>query len=386
MSGTPSGIFAAGCGRMKRFAEKPDDHCTPMSLERVIELQERAWELEQHGELDQAFVIAREALGLLEQLEGGDSPDVANLLNDLVAIEQARQNFDAALVLAERARHIERGWDGSSPDESELRIRLKTESLLGELQRARGDFARAEAHLTAALELSRALGDAAEIAYAENALGIFCKYAGRFDEALELYARALATLTEIHGERSLEVGGVWHNIGGALHARGDFVAAEGPARRAWEIARQHLGEDDPRTHLDAAAYAAVLDGLERYTESETLYRRALSRFRVAFGPVHYELAATWHNLGSVVEQQGRADEAEGCYREAWRIKRQLFGDDHPDLALTLNNLGRLLCERGRRLEALPLLEAAHATLERSLPDGHPQRGRVFQNLERARTA
>ena len=52
---------------------------------------------------------------------------------------------------------------------------------------------------------------------------------------------------------------VYHNIGGILYARGDFATAEGPARKARKISCQLLGEDAPRTMLDATAYAGILE-------------------------------------------------------------------------------------------------------------------------------
>jgi hypothetical protein len=84
----------------------------------------------------------------------------------------------------------------------------------------------------------------------------------------------LPEIIACHGEDSLEATTLYHNIGGILHAKGDFLAAEQAGRKSWEILRRLLGEGDPRTQMDAVAYAAILDGLGRYEESETLYRGA----------------------------------------------------------------------------------------------------------------
>jgi len=78
-----------------------------MTVERAIELQEQSWNLQAEGKLDEASRACREALALMEAAEGPDSPDVANLLNDLAEIEQERQNFAEALALAGRAPSIE---------------------------------------------------------------------------------------------------------------------------------------------------------------------------------------------------------------------------------------------------------------------------------------
>src|SRR6266567_2633261 len=87
--------------------EDPDGDRASMNVERAVELQEQAWRLQTEGKLDEAFVACGEALRLMEACDGPDSPDVANLFNDLAEIETARQNFGPALALGERARAIE---------------------------------------------------------------------------------------------------------------------------------------------------------------------------------------------------------------------------------------------------------------------------------------
>lgn len=356
-----------------------------MTVERAIELQERSWNFQAEGMLDEASCACREALRLFELEEDSHSPDVANLLNDLADIEQERQNFAQALALAERARSIEDALGQRFTGEDAVRIRIRTLGIAGAVRRIQGDYALAENDLKNALEISvTELGEASEdAAEARNNLAVLYKYAGRFDEGLKLYREALGVTIAAHGEISLASANIYHNIGGILHARGDFAAAEEPAGKAWEISQQLLGEDDPHTMLDAAAYAGVLDGLERYNESEPIYRRALVIFERAYGPEHYEVAVTLHNLAAVLAARGNCQGAEAHYRRALAIKENLLGADNPDVALTRNNLGKLLTEMGRPAEAVTLLEAAVAVLEDRLASGHPHLSAARGNLRNA---
>lgn len=356
-----------------------------MTIERAMELQERAWMLQEEGKLDEAFDDCREALRLIEAAEGADSPDAANLLNDLTEIARDRQDLVGALVFADRAQTIEDTLGERFSGAAAASIRAKTSSLLGEIRRMQGDYVRANADLDRALAIvTSEFGETSEeVAEARNNLAVLYKYWGRFADALTLYALALHTLGTIHGEDSLEAGAILHNIGGVLHARGDYSAAEEPGRKAWEISRQHLGEDDPRTMLDAAAYAAILDGLERYDESEPIYIRALTVFERAYGADHYEVAANLHNLAAVLATRGRRAEAEQHYRRALSIKEKLLGENSPDVALTRNNLGRLLQQAGRSDEAVTLLQAAVATLEQRLAPDHPHLASARNNLRDA---
>jgi tetratricopeptide (TPR) repeat protein len=360
----------------------------PMSIERANELQEQAWALQAEGRLDEAFADCVEALHLVEAAEGPNSPDAANLLNDLAEIERDRQNYAAALILAQRARSIEIGLGEQFTGETAARIGARTCSLLGELQRMQGEYGLAEDALVKALDiLTGEFGEASEMAAeGRNDLAVLYKYCGRFDEALRLYEQAYATLTTIQGERSLAVSRVLHNIGGVYHSQCRFMDAEEPGRKAWEISRELLGDDDPVALLDAAAYAAILDGLECYDESVAIYRRVIAAFTRSHGAEHYEVAANLHNLAAAVESLGQFEEAEQHYRRSLAIKEKLLGIDNPDVALTGNNLGRLLVTLGRADEAVALLKRAVATLEKQLKSDHPHLAAARRNLRAATAA
>ncbi|MDZ4796714.1 MAG: tetratricopeptide repeat protein [Bryobacteraceae bacterium] len=236
-----------------------------MSVERALQLQDEAWSLQAEGKLEEALIAGREALRSIEESEGPDSADAANLLNDLAEIENERQNFQTALGLAERALVIEKALADRFTGETAAQIRGKTLEQLGLIRCQLGDYAGAEDPLKEALAIASAqFGEASEpAAKAQSSLGVLYEYWGRFEEGLQLYRKALLSMSALHGEESLASGIVYHNMGGILHAQGDWGAAEEPGRKAWEISRRTLGEDDPRTMLDAAAYAAILDGLER---------------------------------------------------------------------------------------------------------------------------
>ncbi len=160
-----------------------------------------------------------------------------------------------------------------------------------------------------------------------------------------MYRRALAIALQLHGERHLTVATLYHNLGGLEHARGNFAAAEAPARRACEIRRELCGADHPDTIADECAYAAVLDGLGRYAESRAIYERALAIFERHYGAEHFEIAATLHNLSAVDAAEGDLDTAWRRAARALAIKEQLLGADHPEWALTAAHLASILRQR-----------------------------------------
>jgi tetratricopeptide (TPR) repeat protein len=353
------------------------------SSERVAILQESMWELQAEGKLDEAVAACLEALRFLECAGESCSADAANLLNDLAEVESERQNAGAAFSSARRAQEIEDRLAGQFRGELAARIRARTLKLIGEAQQVQGEYQDAGTSLKGALEIVEAEfgDDSIEAANASNDLAVVYKYWGQFDEGLRLYKRALPTVIAHYGEDSLEAATLYHNIGGILHSAGDPLSAEQPGKKAWDISRRLLGEDDPRVQMDAVAYAAILDGLQRYEESETIYRAALPILEEHFGSEHYEVAAVMHNLAAVLCMRGERREAEHLYRMCLAIQEKVLGHDHPEVTLTCNNLGNLLNSEGRHSEAIPLVQKAVTILQKRLQEDHPHLSRALANLK-----
>jgi len=251
----------------------------------------------------------------------------------------------------------------------------------GTVAQLAGRHADAERHFRAAHAAAR---DDAERATALNALGMVCKYDGRFDESVALYRDALALLGEDHPAAAA----IYHNLGGVEHARRDFAAAEPYARRSVELRRAAHGPDHVLVAVDEAALAAILHALGSEDEAEELLRRSLPVLEGALGEDHHEVAAAWNNLGSVLAARGDLDGADAAYRTALESKERSVGAASPALAITLNNLGVTARRRGRPDDAAAFYERAIAILERSVEPDHPnlllaRRNRAKLQEERA---
>jgi tetratricopeptide (TPR) repeat protein len=359
-----------------------------MSLAIAVELQLKGWGLHAQGNLDEARRCCRDALRLVEHAEGEHSPDVSNLLNDLAEIESDRQEYKVALELATRARAIHARLGAAFSGDDAVRVRIRTCSLMGELRRLLGQTSIDHPELSEALDLATvAFGDdSKEAAEARNNLAVAYKYAGRFDEALRLYQHALKSTIAAHGAApSSMLRALYHNMGGIYHSMGDFVAAEVPAKLAWDMSRRLLGDTNVQTQLDAAAYAAILDGLGRYEECEAIYRAALVVMLCEFGAEHHEVAALEHNLASVLAVQGNTEEAERRYRLALKIKDSAFGPQSADAALTRISLGGVLNSCHQYREAEQMLAQARDVLIHQLQSDHPHLTVLEKHLTVARS-
>jgi tetratricopeptide (TPR) repeat protein len=84
-----------------------------------------------------------------------------------------------------------------------------------------------------------------------------------------------------------------------------------------------------------------------------------------------ETAATLHNLGVLLVQQGDYKTARICYELSLAIRRKLRGNFHIETAETLNNLGVLTNDTGDYCKAHKFLEEALSIKRKVLGDKHP---------------
>jgi len=339
-------------------------------IDEALELHQLSSDLEEDGDLAAAERHCRQALAIFEQEDGPDSADVANLACSLGSILEKRGDYAGAAEQARRSIAIIEpllpAFDG--PDGS--LILLHALGLLGTALRQQGAYTEALIPLERAIFLAESLSELPdEVAIAWNNLGMDCKYAGWFDRGADAYEKAMHWASQT--EDQLLIATILHNIGGLEHARERFDKAEEPARRAWEIRRTALGNDHPHAIADAVAYAAVLDGLDRWNESRPIYERALTLYEQLYGPAHFEVAATLHNLAALEDASGNRQRAGEIAHRALQLKRELLGADHPDTALTALILSSIRFQQGDATAARDLAQQAEATFVRTLSVDHP---------------
>jgi tetratricopeptide (TPR) repeat protein len=234
-------------------------------------------------------------------------------------------------------------------------------------------------------DIERAQGaDAIELAVVLNELGMIGKGLGTFDDAESAYVRAL----DIHERRgataSADVAALLHNLAGLAHAKGDPAAAEPLARRGIAIRRTSAKPDTRALAEDWAALAAILVDLGRLREADVMLHDVLRMYERAYGAVHYEIAVTLHNIGSLQFRQGRWLPAAETLRRALDMKARVLGDDHVDLGVTLHNLACCYLRLGRPDTATVQLRRAITVLESTVDPSHPMltscRGRLAEAL------
>jgi eukaryotic-like serine/threonine-protein kinase len=266
------------------------------------------------------------------------------------------------------------------------------------LWRAR-NVAAAEAVLRDAVSrYERALGRrATQIWYPLNSLAQIVASAGRFDEAEQMLDRALTLLRANVGPRHRHVAGLMLQKADVLQRTERFeealrmyamaeealppgadderrtllrdramlyfqmgraAQAEREMHRAYDFARQTLGEDVPQVSFTASDWGRTLAAVHRYGEAEKVQRAALARVSAGMGPDAYQNCLVLDGLGMTLLQAGRNREAAEMQRRSLRLTERRYPRTHKvwaERAWLLVGSLILVDDAAARAEALQLL-------------------------------
>src|SRR6185503_13186284 len=168
-----------------------------------------------------------------------------------------------------------------------------------------------------------------------------------------------------YGDDSPDEASAWYNFGVTLAEAGKHDEAIAAYRRALAIREARLGEA-PRTTFTRDVLASELHHEGRWDEALKLRDRAIRDYRAQFPAGDRLLTRAIANRAETLLQLGRLDEAVQGYNEAIALFER-DGTDTADLATTLYNHGELQRMRGQCRDALreytraaSLAESQHA--------------------------
>ena len=121
----------------------------------------------------------------------------------------------------------------------------------------------------------------------------------------------------------------------------------------------------------------------KFTESRTIYERALRIDEIAYGPDHPNVATIVNNLGRVLQKIGDLPRAQAHFERALRICEKIYGLDDPTVAAIVNNLGSVLRDLGDLPGAQAYYERALKIAEAAYGSDHPNVAMIVNNLGRA---
>ncbi len=296
-------------------------------------------------------------------------PDVQSALMDAIGeVERGLGRYDHAEPLLERGLALRIATFG--PASLEVADSLEH---LGLLKQARSAFGEAETLLRRAVAIRR-LQQAGRLETAKtlNELGALLVTRGKAGEAETLHREAWGIATQVEGGIGPTVAESLLLLAKAKKEQGNFAAAERVARDGLIVERKVLGARDPHLYHVQSEVGDVLIDAGKFKEAEALLRASLKAQREILGPDHPDVTETLGNLGTALYRQGRWSEAEEVDRQALEIVRTQFGPSHPLVGAILGDMAAAIDAQGRSEEAIRYQQEALEIRRRDLGPESPQ--------------
>ncbi|KIM89575.1 hypothetical protein PILCRDRAFT_1920 [Piloderma croceum F 1598] len=199
-------------------------------------------------------------------------------------------------------------------------------------------------------------------------------------EMLSPHMQSLTRCDDEHAVKNYEFNEVSIGISQYLWSRGRYSEAETLSRRALAGTEILLGPQHLGTLRAVHQLAIVYDSQGRYKEAETLYGRVLKGRQKLLGSKHMDTLGTVHNLASTYQSQGRYSQAEMLYRRALAGSEKLLGHQHPNTLHTVHNLAIVYQLQGRCHKAETLFKRALAGREKVIGPDHLDTLGTLNNL------
>jgi serine/threonine-protein kinase len=259
--------------------------------------------------------------------------------------------------------------------------------------------------------------ESAEVADAENTLGLVLSGLSKYEEASQMLSSALAKREKLFGPKNEEVASTLHNLGIHYSRFSQPALAESAYRRSLAIKYELFGKRHPKVlntlerlaaqlgqqrrfaeaepmvaeayqtrvelhgmqseYVASAAneWASILHDMGRYRDAERLYLEAINspaRATVdAKGVRSVTYAVSVNNLANLYEEIGSLASAERGYRTSLEVRRARMAADDLSVARAEQNLGRALAKLGNAVEADKLLAHAYQVRLAKLGAKHP---------------
>jgi len=235
---------------------------------------------------------------------------------------------------------------------------------------ASGDRASAERALRAAIQTIESVeGAQLELVSVLSQLGALKHDMGSYDEAEEVFRRALNISERVIGPDDVRLVSALTGLGAARIMRGAPEEAEPVITRALAIAEKNLGADHPDLVILLNDLTRLYLKQSAHAFAEPLLQRLLAAKR-SKGEDHPEVATVLASLATVRQALGRYEAAEQLWRRVLSIRERTLAPNHFSLATAFEHLAETCAARGKVSEALQLFQRALTIRELSLGADH----------------
>jgi tetratricopeptide (TPR) repeat protein len=248
----------------------------------------------------------------------------------------------------------------TTQDSAELDRRLH----LVEAERSHSHLAAAESMLAnVQAEIERTEGSSFRLAVALKEHGLLRDDAGRPQEAIPFYERALALVRAQPGASPLTVGLLLASLASSRAECGDAGVALSLSTEAMTLLQASVDRTHPDFAVSLYAHGAALHSLGRNTEALRDFRESLDIWRHAAEPDNAQLALIDEAIATCLSDLGYTSQAEASERAALAIRGKTLEPNSLGVAASLNNLGVILARERRYSEGRQSLERAALIFE-----------------------
>jgi tetratricopeptide (TPR) repeat protein len=262
-------------------------------------------------------------------------------------------------------------------DSEELDRRLR----LVEAERSHGRLAAAESLLASVqADIERAEGPGLRLVAALKEHGLLRDDAGRPEEAIPFYERALAVVRAQPDASPVSEGVLLANLASSHADCGDSALALSLSTQAMTLLLASVGRTNPKFAESLYAHGVALHSLGRNAEALRDQREALDIWRRAADPDYAQLALIEDSIALCLTDLGYHNQAEASEREALAIRQKTLAPNSLGIAASLNNLGVILAREQRFSEGRQSLESAALIFEQFGESEQPRLTAVLGNL------
>jgi len=235
------------------------------------------------------------------------------------------------------------------------------------IDRYKGDFVAAEAHLQQAIRLTeRALGaEHPRVSEAVNALGVLHYVRGEHSKAEPLFLRAIANFEKTLGRDHYLVTIPLLNMANIHEKRGDYAEAIRLSNRILTIQEQVLGKESVDVARRLQALAGLYERVGDFAMAEALHGRTLSLMEVLYGEQSLDVSVELENFGEFCRNKGDYARARSMFERSLAIREKLYPSGHASIAFALYELANLSSTQGNDATAEPLYLRAVEMWERT---------------------
>lgn len=357
-------------------AATPKDH----SLNEARRLYTEAFNLYwPRLDLPKAQVLAERSLQLLEDAEGTEHPDLAQILVTLAWIHRLRGEPEATLPLLERALSIREkafGPEHLAVADSLNQIGLYWSNL--------GHYSSAQTLNHRALEVREKLLGPVDLSVADslNNLANIEMITGNYAAAKSLYRRVLEIRERLLGPEDKAIAKALEELAAVYVREGDFAMSQSLLERGVQISKKNFGFQSQRTSDALTRLADSYLESGDHAKARSLYQQSLKILEnldqvneAAIGHALYKLGSFNHRIGD----EAQAESFHLRAIDVWENDKKV-GSDYLDIGPALEELGAIYQARGNYVRAKEVFLRALSIFEKNLGLNHPNVARVLNHL------